>query len=333
MGKRRQGLGRRELLGLGAAALTAASAGTPPAYAVDKRFDLAGPNALWIDEKRLHHTTVMQSFAFDEQRHHIYAFQVMQGGIRLPGESRTYTHAERKVQGDLCLNRLSMNGDHVDHMYLKGFGHGGAIAVEERPVGSPRLWAEGDINPASGYGRAIVRFRYAAGTVLRSGSSSVAVFRPKPGTTNNNVALDLYRRRMLLRYRLAGAPRYALYRFDDFTAGRFNVLIDFPQPGAELGLPFQGMALHNGYAYQMLGHALDPDHPSSPAGDGRLHCIDVRTGRVVQEQLGRPARLRQAREPEGLAVLRRIAKPRLCLGFAAGPPRGRTYSIYYKQAL
>jgi receptor-binding protein len=332
MGKLRQELRRRDALGLGAAALSGVALGAAPAYAVGERIDLAGPNTRWINEKVLHHTTVLQSFAFDELRGHIYAAQVMQGGVRLRGESRAYSHAEREARGDLCLNRLSMTGDHLDHMFLKGFGHGSAIGVEERGAGGPRLWTEGDASPASGYGRAIVRFRYAAGAVLQ-GSRGVTVFRPRPGTTNNNAALDLSRGRLLLRYRIHDAPRYTLYNFDDFVARRFTVLSDFPQPGADLGLPFQGMTLHGDYAYQVLGHSHDPDDPSSGAGDSRLYCIDVHTGEVVQQQPS-PDVLSQLRlrEPEGLAVLWRTSRPRLCMGFASGPAGGRKYSLYYKQA-
>ncbi|MFD8766541.1 hypothetical protein [Streptomyces mirabilis] len=44
------------------------------------------PGRLWIRRGLLHHSTVLQSFAFDERRGHMYALQVMQGGVRLPGE-------------------------------------------------------------------------------------------------------------------------------------------------------------------------------------------------------------------------------------------------------
>ncbi|MGP3923654.1 phage baseplate protein [Streptomyces sp. 8N616] len=275
----------------------------------------------------------MQSFAFDERRRQIYAVQVISGGVRLLGEPRAYTHAERSLAGDLCLNRLSWDGAVLDRMYLKGFGHGTAMGAEETADGGIALWAETDANPASGYGRAIGRFRYAAGTVLSAGDPGVTTYRPRPGTTNNAAAIDQAGRRVLLRYGIAGSRRYALYDLDAFAAGDFGPLADFEQPGTELGLPFQGMTLHGGYAYQMLGHSHDPDSPSPSTGDTRLYCIDLRTGAVVQEQPSRTAYALASREPEGLAVLRNEGQgPRLCMGFASGPVGGRTYSLYYLES-
>jgi hypothetical protein len=325
------------MLGLGAGAAAAVVLGDPapaPAEALaapDGPFDLSGPATRWIQDKRLHHTTVMQSFAFDERHRHIYALQVVRGGVRLPGESRSYTHAERSKAGDLVLNRLSRSGDRLGHMYLKGFGHGTAMGVEETADGGTALWTECDANPASGYGRAIGRFRYVAGAVLHSGHRSVVTYRPRPGSTANSAALDLHGRRVLLRYRTRGRRRYALYDLDAFARGRFRPLTDFPQPGAELGLPFQGMTLYGNYAYQMIGSAHDPDNPSADGGDTLLHAIDLRTAQVVEEQRTWAAEEPVLREPEGLAVLRSTT-PRLCMGFASGPLGGRTYSLYYKES-
>ncbi|MEV6316661.1 teichoic acid biosynthesis protein C [Streptomyces sp. NPDC051776] len=301
----------------------------PQAPAAEAPFDLSLPSTRWIAEKPLHHTTVMQSFGFDESRRHIYAVQLISGGVQLPGESRAYTHAERSLAGDLCMNRLSWDGTLLDRMYLKGFGHGTVMAVEDARAdsGPVTLWTECDANPVSGYGRAIGRFPYAAGTVLHSTDPAVSLHWALPGTTNNTAALDQDSRRLLLRYAIGGFRRYALFDLDAFTAGRYVRRADFAQPGTELALPFQGMTLHGDYAYQMLGHSHDPDSPPPDRGDTLLYCIDVRTGEVVQQVRSDTVYALNLREPEGLAVLRSEG-PRLCMGYASGPVGARKLSVY-----
>ncbi|MEU8567996.1 teichoic acid biosynthesis protein C [Streptomyces pathocidini] len=293
------------------------------------RFDVSRQGTRWLNGRRLHHTTVMQSFGFDERRRHIYALQVVAGGVQLPGESRTYTHGERAKAGDLCLNKLTSDGTVIGHMYLKGFGHGTAMGVDPDGPSGAVLWTECDANPKSGYGRAIGRFPYVEGLVLRGGDPRLAVYRPLPGSTSNTAAIDLQHRRIMVRYGKPGSlGRFALYDLDAFAHGRFEPLTDFEQPGMDLGLPFQGMTLHGAYAYQMIGSSYDPDSSTPERGNARLYCIDLHTGKVVQEQKSQTGNALQPREPEGLAVLR-TAGPKLCMGFASGPVGGRTFAIYY----
>ncbi|MEV0495377.1 phage baseplate protein [Streptomyces atratus] len=294
-----------------------------------ERASLAAAGKPWIRNGRLHHVTVLQSFAFDERRGHVYALQVMQGGTQLPGEKRIYGRAERAARGDLCLNRLTMSGVLTGYMYLKGFGHGGALGVEASQRGSGMLWTEWDANPASGYGRGICRFRFVDGRVLTRSSGDLATYRPVPGSTSNHVALDQANRRLLLRYKVRGVPRFAVHDFQRFAAHDFRPLADFPQPGTGLGLPFQGMTLHGDHAYQMFGTGYGPENPRSSAGNTCLFGIDWRTGRVEQQSLDRTAPGLYPREPEGLAVLRE-GGPWLCMGFTQGPSGGRGFSLYYK---
>ncbi|WP_432096262.1 teichoic acid biosynthesis protein C [Streptomyces sp. bgisy100] len=352
---------RRSVLRLGGGAVVASALGASPAYAAtgtgtapldgpsatgrpvrgagrapaapDRPFDLSGAATRWIHEKRLQQTTVLQSFAFDEDNRHIYALQVIRGGVQLPGEPRAYTHAERTRSGDLCLNRLSMDGDVLGHMYLKGFGHGSAMGVE--PLGSGRfaLWTECDADPQTGHARGIGRYRYAENTILHCSDPGVAIHRPQPGSISNSAAIDLHGRRLLLRYRRADGVRFAVYDFDLFRRGSYRPIVDFPQPGAELGLPFQGMTLYGDYAYQVIGAFRDPDDPDSEEVgiNGRLYCMDLSSGGVIQELRTRSVDVLLAREPEGLAVLH-TPRPRLCMGYASGPVGGRKYSLYYKEA-
>ncbi|MER5185491.1 teichoic acid biosynthesis protein C [Streptomyces sp. NPDC002896] len=283
----------------------------------------------WIRDARLHHSTVLQSFTFDERHGHMYALQVMEGGIRLPGEPRAYTHAERAAGGDLCLNRLTMDGTLIDHMYLLGFGHGGALGIEDTAPHAGTLWTEWDAHPASGYGRGICRFRFTTGGVLTRASRRIATYRPVPGSTSNYVALDPANDQLLLRYKLDGMPRYRVYRLTQFASRDFRPATDFAQPGAQLDLPFQGMTLYGPYAYQLLGNAYGPGNPSSSGGNIQLYRIDLRTGRVLQQVLDGTGKKLHPREPEGLAVLRR-GGPWLCMGFTQGRVRDRRFSLYYK---
>ncbi|MEU5241925.1 teichoic acid biosynthesis protein C [Streptomyces lydicus] len=327
-----QGPRRRVVCGLGAIAAAAAvvpsrwaraapaSSRQPPALAAAGRQFLAG---------RLRHTTVLQSFAVDERRGHLYALQLVAGGVRLPGERTALPHAERARNGDLCLNRLTLDGSAAGHMYLKGFGHGGSIGLEEA-AGGVTLWTEWNANPSSGYGRGVCRFRFTDGQLLERGSGELATYRPVPGSTSNAPAVDVTHRHLLLRYKRHGIPRFALYDLDRFRARWYLPLTDFAQPGADLGLPFQGMALYGNYAYQLLGSAYGTGNPVSSGGNTRLYRIDLRTGRVVWQQLERTAPGLSPREPEGLAVLRGGGTPRLCLGFVEGPAGSRTFRLYDK---
>ncbi|WP_328731879.1 teichoic acid biosynthesis protein C [Streptomyces caniferus] len=326
--------GRRDVLGLAARtalamAVPAWRAYAPAGSSAGNSTGLAAPGQGRLLDRPLHQTTVLQSFAFDERRGHIYALQVMQGGIRLPGEVRAYSHAERARRGDLCLNRLSPDGVLTGYMFLKGFGHGGALGVDAVNGGS-ELWTEWDANPASGYGRGVCRFRFSDGRTLHRHSRELATYRPVPGSTSNCAVLDTTKRRLLLRYKVGGSPRFAVYEADRFAARDFRPITDFAQPDADLGLPFQGMALDGDSVYQLLGSGYGPDNPPSSAGNTRLSRIDWRTGTVTRAIVDRTAPGLSWREPEGLAV-RRGTGTWLYVGFAHGPRGRRRFSLYAKR--
>lgn len=326
------GPGRRAVCGLG---VTVTAAAVVPAQwaraapATSRKLPALSAAGRPFLAGRLRHTTVLQSFAVDERRGHLYALQVVAGGVRLAGEETALPHPERVRNGDLCLNRLTLDGATAGHMYLKGFGHGGSIGLEESADGVT-LWTEWDANPSSGYGRGVCRFRFTDGRVLERDSGELDTCHPVMGSTSNFPALDVTHRQLLLRYKRDGIPRFALYGLDRFRAHRHLPVTDFAQPGADLGLPFQGMALHGNYAYQLLGSAYGTGNPASSGGNTRLYRIDLRTGRVVWQQLERTAPGLSPREPEGLAVLRGGGTPRLCLGFAEGPAGGRGFRLYDK---
>ncbi|GAA3364237.1 hypothetical protein GCM10017744_062210 [Streptomyces antimycoticus] len=326
---------RRFTLGGGVAAagaLGAFAARAGAATVAGGRFDLSVPSTQLIREKTPHNATVLQSFAFDDVNGHLYTVQLMQGGIQLSGESAPVSGADRAAHGDLCVTKLSVAGAELGSMYLKGFGHGVAMGCE--PVGSTAyLWTESDANPDSGYGRAISRFKFADGTVLASGSSSLVKHRPVAGSTSNQPAVDMLNRRLLLRYRLDGEVRYRLMSLSGVSAGDYTAVYDdIPQTGVEDGEVFQGFTVLGDYAYQMTGTAYtgeDGANPPSGHGNTYVSCIDLRTGELVQRARTEAAYSLSYREPEGMAV--QLSSPRrLCMGFASGAAGDRKVSVYYK---
>lgn len=326
---------RRFTLGGGVAAagaLGAFAARAGAATVAGGRFDLSVPSTQLIREKTPHNATVLQSFAFDDVNGHLYTVQLMQGGIQLSGESAPVSGADRAAHGDLCVTKLSPAGAELGSMYLKGFGHGVAMGCE--PVGSTAyLWTESDANPDSGYGRAISRFKFADGTVLSSGSSSLVKHRPVAGSTSNQPAVDMLNRRLLLRHRLDGEVRYRLMSLSGVSAGDYTAVYDdIPQTGVEDGEVFQGFTVLGDYAYQLTGTAYtgeDGANPPSGHGNTYVSCIDLRTGELVQRARTEAAYSLSYREPEGMAV--QLSSPRrLCMGFASGAAGDRKVSVYYK---
>jgi hypothetical protein len=333
-------LSRRRLLALGGGTVAAAALGTHPAGAAPRRtdavvggvFDLTVPSTQLLREVTIQNGTVMQSFAFDNTNGYIYTIQVIQGGLQLSGESAPVSGADREAHGDLVVTKLTLGGSNVGHMWLKGFGHGVSIGVE--PVGGTAyLWTESDNNPDSGYGRAISRFAFSNGAVLSSTSSSLVKHYPVAGSTANQPAVDILNRRLLLRYRIAGVPRYALYDLDQATAGTFVPIYDVPQVGVADTETFQGFTVLGDYAYQMTGTAYTDESGSNPpSGHGNTYVssIDLTTGALVQRFRTEAAYSLTYREPEGMAV--QLTSPRrLCMGFASGTSGARMASIYYKE--
>ncbi|MEU6576779.1 teichoic acid biosynthesis protein C [Streptomyces sp. NPDC046805] len=291
--------------------------------------DLGAEARPWLVGARLLHSTVLQSFAFDEERGHLYALQVMQGGVRLDGEPRAFTHAERVRRGDLCLNRLSADGRLIGAMHLLGFGHGGALGVEETFGGGIVLWTEWDADPASGFGRGVCRFHFTDGRVFHRSSRGLTTFRPVPGSTHNSATVDTVTGVLLLRYKTSGRSRYRLYDLRRFTAGDFRPRVDFVQPGTDLGLPFQGVAVHGNDLYQLFGTGYGPGNAPASGGNVRLDRIDLKHPHNVRRVREMSASALRPREPEGLAALR-SGGPWLCLGFTQGPSGDRAFCLYRK---
>ncbi|MHC3474172.1 phage baseplate protein [Streptomyces sp. 7R007] len=275
--------------------------------------DLAAPSNRWLWQKAtLKEPTVLQSFAFDEKNRHLYVVQVTATG-----------HED----GDLCLNQLDYEGKRLGYMYLKGFGHGVAFGVQNDEDGTAWIWTE--CAAVGGYGRGVTRFRFADGTTLTN--ADITVRRPIPGSTSNQPSVDMTSKRVCVRHRMHGVPRYRVWDLDAFTAENYaDPIADFAQTGAhpDPDIAFQGYALHGDQVYQLAGTAYD-DTTNPPAGHGNAYvsCLDIHTGELLQRTRTQAGYSLVYREPEGVGI--RAGK--VHLGFASGELGARRFSIYVKE--
>lgn len=345
--------------GLGSGMSSAYAAGGIPASKLIRVEGNTGP--AYFREKALHHGTVLQSIGFDNVNRRIYIAQLMQGGIRLAGESSALSGATRDLHGDLTVTQWDMSGNITGHMYLRGFGHGVSFGVE--PSGtSTYLWFEVDAvqdrDKMTSRGRRICRFKFVnTNTPLDATSTSLQKFTPVAGSTTNTVSIDPVHNRLVHRYNLGGM-RFAVHDLAKARAGDFgSPLVDIAQPAVKIdpqvyGKPsFQGYAVGGSYLYLLHGNSYDyyQDHDGNPdtpkinisrQGEGNTHLtsVNLNTGQIVKTFHSRAAHTLSFREPEGLAI--QIPNPatpdvfRLCMGFASGlEPGKRLASIYYKDDL
>jgi hypothetical protein len=317
--------------------------------AATQRFDLTAPSTALLREVWLTGTRVLQSFAFDNTRGHLFTVQLVDGGLELPGETQTHSGSDRTANGDLCLTRLDTSGNILGSMYLRGFGHGVQIGVESTNSGS-YLWTETHNVPTlnadgtyTGWGDRLARFKFANGTVLTADSPAVTQYTLESGTDRTTAGVDPVNDRLAVRCRVGGAFRFRLYDLADFKAGGRTALADVAQP-AELqpGYPdtFQGFASLGSHLYLLAGTAYGTDGSVSPDGNTFVTCVDWNTGDVVDQQLTKAGYTLPYREPEGMAI--QIPDPsapqavRLCMGFASvvsDTDSRKRASVYYKDAL
>lgn len=337
---------------LGSAATIALTSTTASAaVAASSKFDLTAPSSELLREIGLQDTRVMQSFSFDNTNKHIYTIGLVQAGRQLPGETRQYTGTERGAAGDLAVTRLDLTGAEIGRMYLKGFGHGVAIAAE--PSGnSAYLWTETDAvasadsnNVTNGWGSRLARFKFANGAVLTTGSSQLTKFSPVSGADRTTAAIDPVNGRLAVRYRLNGTFSFALYDLATFKAGTFTPLATVTQPTGSAYSDFQGFTTLGQYLYMIDGNAYTYANdttttPTDPDGNTYITRIDWNTGSVSDRQLTKAAQSLYYREPEGLAIqipdTTNTAACRLVMGFASensATDTNKMASLYYKSSL
>jgi hypothetical protein len=292
------------------------------AVPVTPRFDLAAaPQPLVVEKSLYDRYHVMQSFAFDSRNGEIYAVQV-------EGADAAGTWPEHDKRGDLTLSRLGADGGSVlGHMYLRGFGHGVAMAVEPFESGV-FLWTEVDSRPNggdSGRGLRLGRFAFVDGTTLEAQSSAITKYSLVDGAVSATPGIDTLHGRLAVRYAAGGGFHVALFSLAAVKAGNRTPLAKLVCP-SDVGT-FQGWATWGSYVYFYAGNNYSATNP--PPGNAMLHCYDWNTGREVQRFLTRAFPSQLWREPEGIAVRTNGAHPQLVFGVSSHSPasNGRTISL------
>jgi hypothetical protein len=304
---------------------------TPGSVTAGKRFALPKPSTELLREIQLGGTRVLQSFAFDNTRGHLFTLQLVDGGLQLPGETQAYSGADREANGDLCLTRLDTSGRILGTMYLRGFGHGVQIGVESTTSGA-YLWTEThNIRTANsdgtytGWGDRIARFEFTNGTVLTADSPALTPYTLESGVDRTTVAIDPANNRLAVRCRVSGAFRYRLYDLAAFKAGGRTTLADVAQPAdLQPGYTdtFQGFASYGGYLYLLAGSAYGKDGSVSPDGNTYLTSVNWNTGALVEQTLTKAGYTLLYREPEGMAIqIPDPGNPKRCACAAVSPPR------------
>ncbi|MFD9307932.1 hypothetical protein ACFWCB_35535 [Streptomyces sp. NPDC060048] len=261
----------------------------------------------------------MQSFAVDGASEHVYVLQCIPAGVRLEDEAKALPFEERLTAGDLVCTRMDFQGNVLDRMYLRGFGHGTALGVVPRAGGGVDLWLDGLARP-EGYGsegQAVATTAYVASTdtaVDCGDRSRVRTWAPSGVQQHYVPAVDVLNRRIAVATRtVMPADRYSYvytYRLYDFDAAARGTWIPLHSVTRTQPYP-QGVATFGDHLYTWTGRG-DED-------DAWVTTIDWRTGEPVQSTLIRREPSDATREPEGIALWTPAgagaAETRLCLGF------------------
>ncbi|MFI8520645.1 hypothetical protein ACIGEZ_22890 [Streptomyces sp. NPDC085481] len=291
------------------------------------QIDIAGPVGKLLHRRPLKNETVMQSFGIDPVSGDIYVLQIMEGGVQLSGESAPVPWATRLTDGDLCLTRLSPAGAITGYMYLRGFGHGVNLGVDNRN-GAVWLWTETASSPNSrneGFGTAVTSFPFASGTVVDYGSSAhTPPFKPDPAARGVTPTIDRSAGELVLRFNLGGVMTFDRYDLAKATAGEWERLQRLSVTLPPEGVDFQGYASHNGVLYTLQGQGLSK---VPLPGNTYITAIEWATGAVLDRQHITAGPGLEHREAEGMTVTVQDGVPHLHFGFACEDPGPRTCTI------
>ncbi|MFC3573168.1 hypothetical protein ACFOZ0_07715 [Streptomyces yaanensis] len=289
------------------------------------QIDIAGPVGKLLHRRPLKNSTVMQSFGIDPVSGDIFVLQLMEGGLTLTGESGPVAYDDRNAHGDMCVTRLNRSGAIVGYMYLRGFGHGVNIGVENRS-GVVRLWTETASTPNSkneGFGTAITNFDFRSGTVLDYGSSLHATpYTPATGALFVTPTIDRSANELIVRFTVNSTTYFERYDLAKAATGVFEPLQRIAQPTG-LGT-FQGYASDSGVLYLLTG---DNATLSPPPGNTYIRAVEWATGNILDQQFITAAPGLEYREPEGMTVEVVGGVPYLHFGFACEDPGPRTCTI------
>ncbi|KAL2867800.1 putative FacC-like extracellular signaling protein [Aspergillus lucknowensis] len=286
------------------------------------RFDLSTPSYdLWRSKKTASNT-VQQSFTFDQVNRRLFIVN------RKPGSELE--------SGDLTISELDFSGNLLGSMDLIACGHGVNIAAES--VGSDTyIWSETDA-AASGYGKALWRFKFEDGKTLDSADAEPERIIPFDRFERGTATIDAIHEKFVLRYQYEGAQNIAVFELDDAKAYNFsNALVDWPLPQIKddlggLSNVNQGYTVYGRYVYLLTGESYDA---SGGVLNSEVTALDLNTGDVVQGPLlTKAGSTLEFREPEGLAVYQTAdGEARLFLGFSSGSAGDRRSNLFYKNVL
>lgn len=304
-----------------AVAQTTVSSSGVVAEPASVQFDLTGRVHASFREVRLHEAHhSLQGIGYDIVNRRTFAVQAQDGR---PG-------------ADLCINQLSASGKVLAHMDVDNAGHGQSFGVET--VGSAScLWFECDAteNSENGRGTGLARFEFVPGKKPQARKYLT-------GSAEIGCAVDPMHHRLLVRRLEGNEVWYRLYRLSDAAANDFSrplaAVTEPPnrqlQPDGRTAV-LQAFTVLGTYVYTWLGTG---GH-SGAAGDplnSYLSAIDLRTGKIVQQQLITAGRSLMFREPEALGIDVLHGVPRLCFGFASRPGPSspvRLATVYYLDTL
>ncbi|MFE4863270.1 hypothetical protein, partial [Streptomyces sp. NPDC056670] len=269
------------------------------------RVNLTGTHNTMFKAVLTSQATVVQAFAVDPVGGHMYASQIMQAGIQLPGESAPVPWETREAAGDIAITQMSLATNQVlGVMYITGAGHGAGLGVERAADGT-WLWCDADTS-GSGFARAIGRVKFQNGAVLAG--KTIPLYRPfgaASGSHGLSCAIDPTYNRIMVRRTYpdpGNGRRHYLYDLTAFKAGNFTPLAIVDQEanstspdGRSIGT-YQGGGTWGNYLYSLEGNPK--------LNNSYLTSLDWRTGQVVQRALItthmdlEPVQ----REPEAIAI-------------------------------
>lgn len=326
------GGGATVLAGLGAALGIGATAQASTSVPTSGKFDLTAPSNRLFWKKPLHNVTVLQCFAFDNSKGHLYTLQV--------------TNGTKPEQGHLTMTKLDLAGKKLGRMYLQGFGHGIAFGVQPASSGEPTMWTEAVVGPDARATR-VCRFRF-RNSATPITAKDVELYTPIEGMRSASCSLDLDHNTIAVRYFKDGldSMHVSLFDFDAFAAH------DFADPLADVscaavhpsGVTPQGYQHYGQHLYLFQGNAYhhedgtaedhcDVTHPDGELdGNAKVSRINFADPSDHETHLTKAGFSLNFREPEGLGLLKLDGKPRLAMGFASGCSGGRLASVYYKDS-
>ncbi|KAL2812309.1 hypothetical protein BJX63DRAFT_249350 [Aspergillus granulosus] len=286
------------------------------------RFDLSTPSHDLWRHKKTAANTVQQSFTFDNVNRRLFVVNRRNG-------------AEVK-SGDLTISELDFSGNLLASMDLLGCGHGVNIAAE--PVGDETyIWSETD-TAASGYGKALWRFKFEDGKTLDSATDDRERIVPLDRFKRGTATIDPVYERFVVRYQYGEKQNIAVWPLEQAREGNFSTpLVDWELPDIKNDLGgitnvTQGYTVFGRYLYILTGESYPT---SGGVVNSQVLSMDLNTGELVQGPLlTRAGSTLEFREPEGMAIYKTVGgEARLFLGFASGKAGDRRSNLFYKNVL